>query len=102
MKVISDENFNQTLTDNADVLVQFSAPWCGPCKALTATLSETARDNPDVTIVKVDIEQSPATAAAFQIRSVPTLIYFKNGSEVKKTIGAKSANKLQDFVNECK
>ncbi len=101
MKIITVDNFKDTISTD-DVLVQFSAPWCGPCKALSVTLQQTAKDNPDIVIAKIDIDECPEIAASFQIRSVPTLIYFKKGVEVNKTIGAKPHNKLQEFINECK
>ena len=99
METINDLNFKESVNE-PDVLVQFSAAWCGPCKVLTRTLGEVSKTNPNLKICKVDIESAPKTAEEYQVRAVPTIVYFKNGIVSGRTVGAKPINKLQDFINE--
>lgn len=65
-------------------VVDFYAPWCGPCKALAPQLANLARERTDVTFIKIDVDQFPQ----FGIRSMPTILIYKNGSEVKRVVGA--------------
>lgn len=73
------------LISKGDVLVDFFATWCGPCKMLTPELEDLAEENKDITVVKVDVDKFGELAGDFHITVVPTLIVFKNG-ENKKTI----------------
>ena len=85
---VTDENIDKTLKNNKFVLVDFWAGWCGPCRALAPTIEELAKDYyGKVLIGKLDVDSNPKTAECFQVFSIPTLIFFKNGIEVERMVG---------------
>ena len=83
-----------------DVLVDFWATWCGPCRMLAPVLEEVANDRPELTIVKVDVDEAGELASKFGISSIPTLIHFKDGKEVGKTLGFMPKPKLLGFLDK--
>ena len=85
------------------VLVDFSAEWCGPCQTLAPILKEVKTDlGESVKIVKVDVDRNQALATHFSIRSVPTMILFRNGKEVWKQSGVMTKNELVQTINSYK
>jgi thioredoxin len=93
---ITDTNFDaEVIESEGPVLVDFWAPWCGPCRVVAPVLEEIASERPDLKIVKLDIDENPQTAARFQVLSIPTMILFKGGQPVKTVIGAYPKKKLE-------
>ncbi|MFS0837635.1 thioredoxin [Paenibacillus sp. 1P03SA] len=100
---VSDQTFQETLDNNNLVLVDFWAPWCGPCKMQSPILDQLTEEAGEaVTIAKINVDDNPETASKFGVMSIPTLKLFKNGSEVKTMVGVQSLQTLQELVNQNK
>ena len=85
---ITKENFKSEVTDaKGAVLLDFWAPWCGPCRMLAPILDEVAAARPDLKVGKVNIDEQPELAAQFGGQSIPTLIAFKDGQKTKESVG---------------
>lgn len=85
---ITLENFeNEVIKSEKPVLVDFWAPWCGPCRMLSPVVDEIAEENSNIKVGKVNVDEQEELAMRFGIMSIPTLIVFKNGEAVKKTMG---------------
>ncbi len=93
---VSDANFQaEVLEADVPVLVDFWAPWCGPCRVVAPVLEEMDRERDDLKIVKLNTDENPQTAGTYEILSIPTLILFRNGQAVKKVIGAYPKKRLE-------
>ena len=93
---VSDSNFQaEVIESDGPVLVDFWAPWCGPCRVVAPVLEEIAAERADLRIVKLNIDENQQTAANFQVLSIPTLILFKGGQVAKKVIGAYPKKRLE-------
>jgi thioredoxin 1 len=86
---ITDANFEEVINTDQPILVDFWAEWCGPCKMIGPVVEEIAGEYEGKAVVgKVDVDSNPNVAAKFGIRSIPTLLFFKNGEIVDKQVGA--------------
>ena len=98
---VTDDSFeNDVLKADGPVLIDFWAEWCGPCKMIAPVLSEIADEyEGKIKIVKMDIENSPKTPMQFGVRSIPTLMIFKDGNVQDTRIGALNKSQLTEFVD---
>lgn len=97
---LTAENFDQAVLQAKEpVLVDFWATWCGPCRMLAPVVAELAEEKAgELTVGKVNVDEAPELAARFGIVSIPTLILFRNGESVKKTIGYCTKEELNEFI----
>ena len=92
-------NFNHLIKSDIPVLVDFSAEWCGPCKAQAPVLADLARElSGKIKVIKIDVDKNQAIAARFQIRGVPTLILFKNGEVLWRQSGLMDRTVLRNKI----
>ena len=93
---VTDANFQvEVIESETPVLVDFWAPWCGPCRVVAPVLEEIAVEREDVKVVKLNVDENQQTAANFEVLSIPTLILFKGGQVAKKVIGAYPKKRLE-------
>ena len=82
------------------VLVDFFATWCGPCKMLSPVLEEVAKENEELKVLKIDVDEVGPLAARFGIQAIPTLILFRDGERVAVKMGYQNKNQLLAFINQ--
>jgi thioredoxin 1 len=93
---VTDTNFQaEVLESDTPVLVDFWAPWCGPCRIIAPSLEELNEEIDNFRVVKLNVDENQATAAKYEVISIPTLIVFKNGEPAKKIIGAMPKKRLE-------
>jgi thioredoxin 1 len=93
---VTDNNFQaEVIEADSPVLVDFWAPWCGPCRVVAPVLEEIAAERADLRVVKLNVDENQQTAANYQVLSIPTMILFKAGQPVKTVIGAYPKKKLE-------
>lgn len=95
---VSDQTFKSEVESEGTVLVDFWAPWCGPCKMIAPVLEELDKEL-SLKIAKVNVDDNPESASRFGVMSIPTLIVFKDGQPVDKVVGFQSKDALKNVVS---
>ncbi|GGS70085.1 MULTISPECIES: thioredoxin family protein [Streptomyces] len=99
---LTKENFDQTVSENEFVLIDFWAEWCPPCRQFAPVYEKAAADNPDLVFGKVDTEAQPELAAAFEVQSIPTLMIIRDQVAVFAQPGALPAPVLEDLIGQAR
>ncbi|WP_328922789.1 thioredoxin [Streptomyces griseoaurantiacus] len=99
---LTRENFDETVTDNDFVLIDFWASWCGPCRQFAPVYEKAAEENPDLVFGKVDTEAQPELAQAFNIQSIPTLMIVRDRVAVFAQPGALPEAALKDVIGQAR
>lgn len=96
---ITNENFqNEVMHADKPVLLDFWAPWCGPCRMVSPVVEEIAAERPDIKVGKVNVDEHPALAAQFGVMSIPMLVVIKNGQIVNQAVGARPKNAILNLL----
>lgn len=96
---VTEETFEEeVLKSDKKVLIDFYADWCGPCKTLSPIVEEVAEENPDIKVVKIDVDASENLAYKYKAYSIPTLVVIENGEEVNRSVGAIPKEEVLELV----
>jgi thioredoxin 1 len=104
VRELSDQEFqSEVLQSTEPVLIDFWAPWCGPCRMIAPIVEELASENAGaVKFAKINIDNSPNTAASYGVSSIPTLMIFKNGEVVDRFVGVQPKKRLQEAIEQAR
>lgn len=102
LKIINDMgNFNEIINGNTPVLVDFYADWCAPCKMMAPIMQQVSREmEGKVKVIKVDVDKNEDVARKYQIRSIPTMILFKNGKVMWQGVGVMQADQIKAIIQK--
>lgn len=96
---ITKSNFNEeVLNSDKPVLIDFWASWCGPCRMVGPIIDEIAKENSDIKVCKVNVDEEPELASEFHIMSIPTLVVMKDGQVMRQSMGAKPKAQILDLL----
>ena len=97
---VNENNFHHEVLDSEKpVLMDFYAPWCGPCRMVAPVLEEIALENPDIKVVKVNVDDEPLLAKRFRTYSIPTLVVMKEGMITQQVVGARSKEQILELLS---
>jgi len=97
---LNADNFQQTINENANVIIDFWAPWCAPCRGFAPTFEAASEKQPGIVFAKVNTEEQQEIAAAFNIRSIPTLMMFRDQIIIYAEAGALPANAFEQLIDQ--
>lgn len=97
---LNKENFEDTINNNPYVIIDFWAPWCGPCKSFAPTYEKVSEDFPDIVFAKINTEEEQEIAAHFQIRSIPTLMIFRDQIIIYAEAGALPESSFRQLLEQ--
>ena len=96
---INKNNFHEeVMNSEKPVLIDFWAPWCGPCRMVVPIIDEIAAEHPEYKIVKVNVDEEVELASRFGVASIPTLVVMQNGMDVERSVGARPKNQILDML----
>jgi len=96
---VTDKNFSEKVGDSGIAVVDFWAQWCGPCRMVGPVIEELAGDNEGVMIGKVNVDENPQLAVKYGVRSIPTVVFIKDGKVVDKLVGANAKSAYQEKID---
>ena len=99
---ITGGNITEVLKEKKITVVDFWATWCGPCKMLSPIIDELSKNNTDITIGKINVDENPNISSQYNVRGIPTLIFFEDGKEVDRIVGVTSKPSLQTKIDKLK
>jgi thioredoxin 1 len=97
---LNTDNFQQTVNNNSTVIIDFWAPWCAPCRGFAPTFEAASEKQPDIVFAKVNTEEQQEIAAAFNIRSIPTLMIFRDQIGIYSEAGALPASAFEQLIEQ--
>lgn len=97
---LNKDNFQQVINDNANVIIDFWAPWCAPCRGFAPTFEAVSEKQPDIVFAKVNTEEQQEIAGAFNIRSIPTLMFFRDQIIIYSEAGALPASAFEQLIGQ--
>lgn len=99
MHIVNEQEFNE-LKNNGNLVVDFFADWCGPCKMLGPIMEKVAEEYPDVTFVKVNVDDEQDLAVSYGVMSIPSVFFLKDGEVVDQFLGLQQENSIKDKLNK--
>lgn len=100
MVEINNDNFNKEVLEQELVLVDFNADWCGPCQMLKPIIEELAETNDDIKVVSINIDDEDELSEQYNVSSIPCLVLFEKGKEVKRNVGLISRDDIESLIGE--
>ena len=91
---INQNNFHDVINSGKKVLLDFWAPWCGPCRMVVPMVEEIAQERPDIVVGKINVDEQPELASQFGVMSIPTLVVMENGKIANQAVGARSKSAI--------
>lgn len=94
----SSTDFNATIRGTQKVIVDFYADWCNPCRTISSRLENIAKKHPEITVIKINIENNPELATQYNVKSIPTILFFNNGALKKTVVGLQKESELEQAI----